>query len=126
MSDSEKEIRYVTFNGAGHTPLFFGVPLMLALSLMGSLIASFFIFVMILKWVLFGLCIMSVLLLFFVWAHLECAIETRAMEIRMLELRGALIKLLRGVKVIEVTSMKQTHKKEIENAERFIKRHSTK
>jgi ABC-type transport system involved in cytochrome bd biosynthesis fused ATPase/permease subunit len=122
MMGNPKEGSYSTYRGAGHVSLFFGIPLMLALSLIGLLVTAFFVFVVVLKWVVFGLFLISVLLIIGVWAHLECVVEARAMEIRILELKGLFLKLLHGVTVLEVTSAKQTEKKEVENVERFIKK----
>ena len=115
-----EKVKYSTYRGAGHVSMLLGLPLIPCLILISSLIGTFFIFVALLNWVVFGMLIMSIILVLGVWLHLECAIEPRALEIRFLEIKGVLLKLKKGA-VLEVTSMAESANKEQEDVERIIK-----
>lgn len=120
MNDSNSE-KYATYRGAGHVPLVLGVPLIPLLVLFGSSIVSFFLFVIILGWTVFGLVICSTFLAIGVWLHFECSFESRALEIRTLEIKGVFLRIKQRAKILEVTSMKQSSNKEVEDVQRFVK-----
>lgn len=123
MNESNEE-KFATYRGAGHVPMLAGVPLIPCLILFGSFIVSFFLFIMILDWNVFGIICCAVILSVGVWIRFECMFESRALEIRYLELKGLLLRIKLGVRVLEITSMKHSEKKEIEDVQRFIKEKS--
>ena len=120
MSDSNTE-KYATYRGAGHVAMVLGVPIFAFLTLFGSLIVCFFLFIMILDWLVFGLICCAVILSIFVWLRFECTFESRALEIRYLEIKGVFLRLKQGTRILEITSMKQSNDKEVEDVQRFIK-----
>lgn len=79
---------------------------------------------MILDWAVFGVICCSIIFLVGVWIRFECMFESRALEIRYLELKGLVLRIKLGVKVLEITSMKHSEKKEVEDVQRFIKEKS--
>lgn len=120
MSKPE-EIRYATYRGSGHVPMFQGIPLIPCLILFGLAIAAFFIFFLFLGWIKTGVAVIAIIGMVAIWLRVECAIESRAMEIRLLEFKGLALRLKKGGQVLEVTSNIQTEKKELENVQRFVK-----
>ncbi|WP_115855689.1 hypothetical protein [Kushneria indalinina] len=121
---AEERPRFATYRGAGHVALVWGVPLMPMLVLCGLLVATLFLFILLLKMVKTGLAIAALVACVMVWMKVECAGHPKALEIRKRELRELFRRLKLKSKTIVVTSMKGRKRKDSDGIQRYIKRRS--
>lgn len=120
---SDEKIKYATYRGAGHIATVWGVPLIPMLVLCGLMVASLFVFILLLKSLVTALVFSSIIVCIIVWIKIETSIEPRAMSIRVREFKG-LIKRIRFKGKIVVTSMKAREGKRLSDVQRYFKNRS--
>jgi len=101
MSEEEKQeaIPYMSYRGLGYTPMFAGIPLFVALTLLGGVVIAMIFFVA-------GVPIISLLLLFFLMAvffffKVLCENNNKAPAMFLLNIHGLLYRLIHG-KIVKV------------------------
>lgn len=124
MSEQNKDIdTFLTYRGAGHVPLKLGIPFFILLWLLFSGVFTFFIFVLFLKLYKTAVVIGFIILSIGLWVKAECSIDSRAMQIRKLEIKNAIYKkFILNKKIVTVTSMKPEKDMEKKNVQRYFKK----
>lgn len=119
-SVDKEESTYLTYRGTSHVPLIFGIPLMIVLVCTGIFAAILFVAILFLHSLILAFVLGSLNLAFLVWVKIECEIDSRAMQIRRLELVNRVKRT--GKKELIITSQKPGKNQEHNSVQRYFKR----
>lgn len=118
---SDEKIKFATYRGAGHVAMIWGMPIIPMLVLFGLLVFTLFFGILLLNNMWVAIPMASIIVSLMIWLKIECSIEPRAVQIRVLEFKGLLLKIkLRGS--IIITSMKPRKSKGVDDVQRYFKK----